>query len=730
MWFSSRLGGMPSIDAMFGDPFYLPSLIFNTIFPVHKAIGMKMVFHLFLSGVFFYLLLRKGFSLHPLIAFAGGIFYMLNPQFLSHIYPGHDGKMFVIAWVPFVVWRLKSLLENPTIKNCTFLSFGISMILLTSHLQMSYFVLWILGFMWLVGLSFKIAGKQIKPAVQVSVFFWTAVAIALMISLIQLVPSYMYIKNAFSVRGVDRGIDFAASWSLHWGEVFSLWIPEFVNSLDYYWGQNPFKLNSEYAGTVALTLAVFAVISSPTRWRIFWAGVATFAIAFSLGSHSFIWTIAYYVIPGISKFRAVSMFMFWFSFSVVLLSSLFLKDLFSSKFSTISESLKKKWTSGLLIAIAASFVITLVFSNSGFVKSLFNTEIGQKDQVFDANFSKNFIPSLWLWFIVNTTILLSLFGLIYNKVKPVTFTIIILSLGLFDLLRVDFQFIKMVDPRPYLYTEPVLIDLQKKMETEPFRCFSLPGSMPQNSEGIHHLEGVSGFHDNELRWYREFRGEQDRNYLSSLVKFNDQGQPYLDAQQLTVGNPFLNLANVKYLLVRSQNQQLMAIENQNCLGRVSFAKNFIVFDSSKIINALASSSYDYRTTVALEKEPSVKTSKNGTANFSKPFTSQWSIYSPNYRKVTVYAPDDGFLRISESFYPGWHVTVDKKSVEVYKADDTWMAVPVSSGEHVIEMKIDSLYIGKVMWISISAALLLLIFLTISVIDSLRKSQSITTTKKV
>ncbi|HEX2956589.1 MAG TPA: hypothetical protein VHO70_07150 [Chitinispirillaceae bacterium] len=711
MWFSSRLGGMPSIDAMFGDPFYLPTIIFNTIFPVHKAIGMKMIFHLFLAGVFFYLLLRKGFSLHPLIAFAGGIFYMLNPQFLSHIYPGHDGKMFVIAWVPFVVWRLKALIDSPTIKNCTFLSFGISMILLTSHLQMSYFVLWVLGFMWIAGSSFKIAQKEIKPAIGISVFFWIAVTVALLISLVQLVPSYMYIKHAFSVRGVDRGIDFAASWSLHWGEVFSLWVPEFVNSLDYYWGQNPFKLNSEYAGAVALTLAVLGVISSPTKWRIFWSGVAVFAIALSLGAHSFVWTICYHIVPGVAKFRAVSMFMFWFSFSIVLLSSLFLKDLFSNKFATFSEQLRKKWSKGLMIAIGATFVLTLMFSSSSIVRGLFSAEIGQKEQIFSANFSKNFTPSLWLWFIICATILGLVLAIISKKIKPVTFTIIILLIGIFDLLRVDFQFIKMVNARPYLYTEPALIALQNKMKAEPFRCFTLPGTLPQNSEGIHGLEGVSGFHDNELRWYREFRGEQDFNYLSNLVRYNNQGQPYIDASQLNTGNTFLNLANVEYILARSQNE-LLAIKNQNALGRVSFAQSYVVIDSSSMLNALKNNSYDYKTTVGLLSAPAGKTGVTEKTNTNSEFTSKWVLYTPNFRKVQVHVPTHGFLRISEVYYPGWKILIDNKPVEVFRSDLSWMAVQIGPGNHTIEMKIDSLYLGKVRWVSIVTGLLLVTLLSV------------------
>ena len=100
MWINSRLGGMPTIDAMFGDALYLPSILCQLIMSVPRAIGMKMVLHVLLAGIFFFLMLSKGFRMSPLIAGAGALFYMFNPQFVSHIYPGHDGKMFVIAWLP------------------------------------------------------------------------------------------------------------------------------------------------------------------------------------------------------------------------------------------------------------------------------------------------------------------------------------------------------------------------------------------------------------------------------------------------------------------------------------------------------------------------------------------------------------------------------------------------------------------------------------------------------
>ena len=54
LWVNTRLSGRPSIDALFGDVFYLPSFFINLLASVPRAIGMKMIFHIFLAGVFFF----------------------------------------------------------------------------------------------------------------------------------------------------------------------------------------------------------------------------------------------------------------------------------------------------------------------------------------------------------------------------------------------------------------------------------------------------------------------------------------------------------------------------------------------------------------------------------------------------------------------------------------------------------------------------------------------------
>ncbi len=51
------------------------------------------------------------------------------------------------------------------------------------------------------------AGK----ALRIFCFFVLACFVGLGIGFIQLYPSFMYVRDAFSVRGVDRGFDYATS---------------------------------------------------------------------------------------------------------------------------------------------------------------------------------------------------------------------------------------------------------------------------------------------------------------------------------------------------------------------------------------------------------------------------------------------------------------------------------------------------------------------------------------
>jgi len=757
-WFSTRLSGMPTIDAMFGDVLYPPSLIVRIFSPAYRSFGFVMVLHVFLAGLFFFIMLRRSFGAARLAAFAGAVFYMLSPQFVSHVNPGHDGKMIVIAWLPYVVWRLRSLLSLPSLRNAALMAIGIAMMILSPHVQMTYFVLMGIFLYWaadmiksaVVGNGCRISndGKKYltadtvkaavgkdekKRLVGKAAYFWIAVFMGMGASFIVFYPSYMFVREAFSVRGVDRGFDFAASWSMNWAEFFSLWVHEFGNSLEYYWGKNYFKLNTEYAGAVPSLLAVLAVASKPKSfWRIFWAGIAVLAVLYAMGANTPFFKAAYYLIPGVKRFRAPSMIMFWFTFSTALMAVFFIKDLLGKRFDIYGKQ-QRKWTIGLSAALGCVTLAALLFSVDSFVTGFAGSMMGGGDarRVFQANFAQKFVPNLWLWWLFAAATLGMLIAVVNGKLKAGVLVCSLIVMSVIDMIKVDKQFFSVAAPQQYFYqNDPTLKELSAEFAKTPFRVFSLRGTYPiqQNQDGVYGLEGVGGFHDNELNCYRAFRGEGDAYYLSDIAEITRDGQMRLSRAKITDKTPFLDLADVDYILTASGTGKVGKMKNPTSLGRLSYARDFVVLPEENVVAALRAGYYDYTTTVALLEEPELpfvrkeadvntigadtvlvndggnvnidKDGNDGRAvntktvdNTVKQLKVDWKKYTPNKRIAAVTMPDDGFLRISEVYYPGWRVKVDGKPVKYYRSDMAWMTVPLKAGGHEVIMEPHSLYLG-------------------------------------
>jgi len=733
-WDRTLLGGMPTLDATGGDYVYPLGFPFNFM-PVYDAFAWKMIFHIFLAGVFFYLMLLRGFSVPPIIAGMAAVFYMLNPQFFSHVSPGHDGKMYVIAFLPFMIWRLKMLLENPNLRNAAFLSIGFAIGILSSHIKMMFFVSWCLGAVWLFFSIFKYyETKNFKILLKPAVYFWVAVFAGLSLSAIQFFPAFQFVQDAQSVRGVDKGFEFSASWSMHWAEMFSLWVPEFGNWFGYYWGQNYFKLNSEYIGAVAMILAVLAFVFKPSKWRFFWLAFAIFIMLFSMGASSpgirygensedvmSVFALAWKFVFGLSKFRAVAMAMFLVSFSIILLSAFALKDFWLEEWKNWSETRLKKTKNILLGLCGGVIVVAVIFANQNFVYGLMQTlgnPIGDKKDVFDLNFQKNFIPALVGFVFIAIAVIGCVWAVMCGYLKKQVAIFVIFVLAMIDLIRVDVQFIQTQSNAQFKKVPPAVAEVLRKTQNEPYRSMFLPGlSNVASIEGYYGLESLNGYHENELARTREFRGEgpmftgerwqmvRGINYLKPI--FDRANMGYSDP--ISEGSNALDLANCKYIFYGTQTGQLAFVENKNVMPRIAFTNSYEVIDNhEKISEKLQNPSFDVKKVAILEQKPNFASVNEENANTK--ISTKWLKYTANKRIAEVEVSTTGLLRISEFFYDGWTILVDGKKVPIINSDIAFMAVEVPAGKHKVEMRIGSPYWNTALILTIPGAILLLIVL--------------------
>ena len=302
-WDDSRLGGVPTIDALFGDAYH-PLVWVQFLTDPARAVGIKFILTVwvaFMSAM----LLAWNLTGNRWWGALLGFLYALSPEFFTYIYGGHDGKMMVFAIAPLALLAIRKVVRDGSLPYVAVLALSITWMILGSHLQLTYLFLWGAGLYTLYEVAFhcdglSTRGKRMGLAA-------AGLAFGLALSCFQLVPPYMYTTTQ-SVRGEGDHTNYghAVSWSLHQEEMAQMLLPGFVgvdvyeqdpNTSDlngssfvnvtmqeyrqmaeagsqgspFYWGHNSFKLDHNNAGAL-LTFLGFLCLFLPgkRRWAAFW----------------------------------------------------------------------------------------------------------------------------------------------------------------------------------------------------------------------------------------------------------------------------------------------------------------------------------------------------------------------------------------------------------------------------------------------------------------------------
>ena len=285
-WNPYLLGGLPFVDAMHGDIFY-PTTLLSFVMAVHRAIGWKLVIHVFLAGVFMFLWLRRlGVSREA--SLWGGTAYLLAPILVSLVYPGHDGKLFVSALTPLLFWATDRAVAQGRLAPYAVLAAVVALLIFTAHMQLAYFAVWGAAlwalyrlFDWkgpaallpalalfallraalggmaalalfgvvlcaaVIGIAWR--RPELRAAVVRFALFSAAGVAGAAVAAVQLVGPACYLGGApralcgetfaYSQRvekttqaEAQRGYAYSTSWSLHPEEAFAQVVPEFVGA--------------------------------------------------------------------------------------------------------------------------------------------------------------------------------------------------------------------------------------------------------------------------------------------------------------------------------------------------------------------------------------------------------------------------------------------------------------------------------------------------------------------
>ncbi len=715
-WNPYIFGGMPFVDAFHGDIFYPISFVFKMIFPLFRALGWVLVFHVFLAGISMFMCARA-FKFGNLASSIAGISYMFAPYIVSLVAPGHDGKIFVTALFPFAMMFLERGMERKSYLDFIGLGTVIGLIILTPHPQMAYFSLWAIGSYFIFKLVVRYRKeKSARSAGILTAFFVLAILTGLALSAIQFYPGYKYVKEYSPRAGEGRGgYEWATSWSMHTEEAVGMLIPLFAGTDSaegrLYWGRNLFKDNTEYVGIFPILLGVLGLIFYRDTRKWYFLGLGIMSLIYALGATTPLFYLFYYLLPNVKSMRAPSMIMFLFSFSFALLSAAGVQYILSGFLSDKPDRRRRLLKILMIIAIAyiASALLWTIASTGmlDLYRSIFYSDIAQAKLTTAAGNLDTIVVSLWLMAVLIGATFLIVKMIAARKLVPIAIGIVALF-AVVDDWRIDSKYIHTLNSQERFAKHRSVKYLEQNFGYDRILDMTFRMFRSQDYYAYFGINQVAGYHGNQLAVYDRLMGGLEKSNLHDRY-----GIPRL---------PILNLLGARYFVYDAgypmpdstlqkvyDMDQITIYRNPHALPRSFIVHHYgVVTDLDSIVDIAASPRFDPRRFVLLEEEPGFTPEEPLMDRVEE---CEIIDYEPEYVKIVAMLKAPGFVCLSDPHYPAWKAYVDGEQTEIYRAYGALRAIGVPEGEHVIEF----VYKSEQYQISKMISYATVVFIVISVV---------------
>lgn len=720
LWNPYLFGGMPFVAAMHGDIFY-PTFWLRVLIGTDAGMTWGFMSHLWLAGFGSYLFLRA-YGLGFVPSLVGALAYQLGGPIAGYASPGHDGKLFVSALMPFTLLLLTRGIRDNRHWAWGILALVIGLTVLSPHPQLLQYHLLVAG-AWALLLAFTTPHLDRVTALKRLGFALGAVILGAAIGAIQYLPLAEY--TPWSPRAGGRDYTYATSYSWPLEELINVYLPQFSGILDKYWGRNGIHLHSEYLGVVVLMLAPLAFGAggdARRTFRRFWFGVGVVALLWALGGSTPFFYLVYAIVPGTKFFRAPSTIMFVFAFAVAILAALGTERLLAGK-------VRERYAYGWLIGAGGVALLATAGFFTGLAKGL--AVAPSLIDVVEQNASAVTIGA-WRSFLFVALAAVVVIALSRQLLSAKQVTIALpLILGV-DLWSIERQYWMFSPPAAALYANDATIDYLKALK-EPTRVavIPLPDGHPVARHDptlmgdglmIHGIRSVTGYHGNELGRYQKM-GKKEEGY-SAVV------------------NPsFWQLMNVGYLLTNTDSLPLDGV--QRVAGPITNAAGTTVslfklpgehpfawvapamakYPDDVVLSAVTQPTFGTYQVAIMDTSAALDAPPLTALPAPLALTTTTADYRPGAFtvKLSAPAPAGSALVVSENFYPGWTATIDGQRAPVYRTDYVLMGVPLPAGATSVEFRFINATYPKGRTVTFAAILLSLLLATAGMFLSPRKT---------
>ncbi len=688
-WNPHNYSGIPLLATLQPGVFYPPH-IFYLFLPFNVVWNWMIILHFVFAGMTTYAFLRH-MKVTVLSSATGGLVFMLSGYLLSvHNLLPH---LYGVGWFPLVLLYFLKYFETERMRHIVLSSVFLVVQFLAGAPEIVILTVFVLCITVFFLGSFP--GKDITMFKRVCVLLLLGV-IFLLLSGVQWTAFYELHKQ--SIRATGLNYISATTWSFAWKDFIQFFLPDvfgYHQTAEKYW-LNQSWLKTVYLGVGPLLFSAMFFLKSDKR-KFFFLGLIAFSLILGLGGSTPLYKLLH-KIPPFNSVRYPVKFLFLLFFVVSVTAGIgldMLREGVRNRDRVTNRLIIVCFYGGFVFALAWGFLyfwdqeIVSFLAREGIKPPLYN-EIW-----FNLHNTRRF---LLFSFLLCTGLLL--YVRLRGKKALLVFALFVL---IADLFLANYGYYGSASWEWFKTPGAFAREMKKNRETERFYLtvkteddFNsiLAGKdiMVSPYSAMYGLYSVGGAEVMRIAHQDKFLG------LFRCVKNVSQ------AREL------LNIGGIKHVILsypvdhrefRLEEREKLEDKDVYLYTYLGYPGRFLLFnnvhyldDDNKVMLKMIDQRTDFKKELIISAS-----SREGWAG-RQPIKGAVHLVSYHANKVvlTTESDGDGFLYLSDTYYPGWRAYVDGKETKIYRANLAFRAVEVPKGRHTVVFKYVpmSFYIGLVL----------------------------------
>ncbi|MGC8879523.1 MAG: YfhO family protein [Anaerolineae bacterium] len=685
LWNPYLYGGMPFAADIQTALYYPVNLIVWLAIPqvTYRMMMGLAIFHFWLAGAAAYLCFRSLLrrydapvtgvwsSCYP--ALLGALAYMFSDFFVIHF--GNLNLIAQAAWLPLIFLFYQRALGERSWRWAIWTGLLLGIAATAGHTQPWLFsvlallvnTLYHIGAEWYTSKQAEV--QPLLPERRASLLL--PVGLLLLTLLIGIGLAAVALLPAYELSGWTPRATYdyqrAGEYSLPPAGLIGLFVPSFFGrDPARHWGPWE-RVEVGYLGILPLVLTMLSVGAGIRRERVIGllSLLAAFSLLAALGAYSALYGYLYQLVPGLAGMRAPARFVFVFDFALAGLAAYGLQMLMQGT-PTARQTLARfiraaPWILGGLVLIALPLSYYALITSQ------------DKDAVI---FARTAAATNGLVFFIGLLAAASvlLYALQRGWVRPVVFGMLGVALTFFDLASLGSN-----------------LDVAKQ---DPSATFHHPGIIAflQSDHSLYRIDTRTDI------WHL---WQPDTPLLYNVQDVSGVVNPLIlaDYARFLEGTPsrssrLYDSLNVKYVIaardvVLDWQKFAPVFEGDNqlavFLNRAALPRAWVVHRARSVPDQAAA----WEAVHAPEFDPALEVIVEGGSDLNvtapRPADIRLDRYALNTLQLRVDMSAEGYLVLSENWYPGWQARVDGEPQAIWRANYAFRALHLSAGQHYVEM---------------------------------------------